>query len=512
MDENLFFRNATEKICGSLNLETAIKKCLDLLKNYMPAFSMHMGIFDSKIGAFRVYASCRLDDGDTLKKIIPLPAKAELEYKEIDDIRVRIINDSSVRTISRAIADGLGKPACSMLVMHMRRKGEKPKQLGGVQICAEGKNQYTKHHAHLLSLLNEPLAIAVSNAFKHQEVLRLKNLLADDNQYLSQELIRISGNEIIGKNNGLKEVMETVQRVARLDNPVLLLGETGVGKEVIANAIHASSYRSNKSFIEVNCGAIPESLVDSELFGHEKGAFTGAISKKRGRFERAHKGSILLDEIGELPPPIQVRLLRVLQEKEIERVGGTKTIPVNSRIIIATHRNLKKMVRSGTFREDLFYRLNVCPIVIPPLRERREDIPALVYYFIENKSKEMGFKSTPELASGSMKQLKHHEWPGNVRELENVVERALIKCRKGTLKFEGASSFMNKNLLSCYEGSKTEPIKLDKMISMYIQKILKAANGKISGPGGAAESLDIHPNTLRKKMDKLGIAYKRRSN
>jgi len=510
MDEDAFFRDATKRICGSLNIETAIKRCLVLLAGYMPAFGIHVGRFDSKLGALRIYASSRLDGGDDLKKIIPMPPEARLEFEEMDDVLVRIITDSNSRVVSRTIADALGKSGCSMMVMHKRRTGERPKQLGGIQICADGKNRYTQEHARLLALLNEPLAIAVSNALEHQEVLRLKNLLTDDNQYLSRELLRISGDEIIGRDHGLKEVMRMVRRVAPLDSPVVLLGETGVGKEVIANAIHSISSRSNKPFIKVNCGAIPEGLVDSELFGHEKGAFTGAISQKRGRFERAHQGSILMDEIGELHPHVQVRLLRVLQNREIERVGGTKTISVDIRVIVATHRNLNNMVQTGKFREDLFYRLNVCPIVIPPLRERKVDIPALVNYFVERKSKEMGFHFPPEFAPGSMERLMNHEWPGNVRELENTIERALIQCREGILTFEEPSSFIQDDLLSCNGRRNMKPYKLDEMTSIYIKKILKSTNGKISGPVGAAELLDIHPNTLRKKMDKLGIAYRRR--
>ena len=218
-----------------------------------------------------------------------------------------------------------------------------------------------------------------------------------------------------------------VRLVASLNSPVLLLGETGVGKEVIANAIHYSSPRKDGPFIKVNCGAIPDTLIDSELFGHEEGAFTGATTKKRGRFERAHKGTILLDEIGELPPPAQIRLLRVIQNKEVERVGGTKPIPVDIRVIAATHRNLKEMVSKNEFREDLWFRLNVFPITIPPLRERKEDIHALVQHFAERKSKELKFHTVPTLATGAIDRLKSYHWPGNVRELENVVERALIQ-------------------------------------------------------------------------------------
>ena len=220
----------------------------------------------------------------------------------------------------------------------------------------------------------------------------------------------------------------------------MLLGETGVGKEVVANAIHYTSSRRGGPFIKVNCGAIPDNLLDSELFGHERGAFTGAIAQKRGRFERADKGSIFLDEIGELPLQAQVRLLRVLQHKEIERVGGTKTIPVDVRIIAATHRNMEEMVRSGAFREDLWFRLDVFPITIPPLRRRKEDIPALVHHFIERKSKDLKIYPAPSVSAEEVERLKAYHWPGNIRELENLIERELIhkrgKGKSGRLTFE----------------------------------------------------------------------------
>ena len=308
--------------------------------------------------------------------------------------------------------------------------------IGDLGLVADGLNQYTDEHARLLRLLHEPFAIAMSNALKHQEVIRFKDMLADDNRYLLDELRSVSGDEIIGSDFGLKAVMEMVQQVAPLDSPVLLLGETGTGKEVIANAIHYSSPRKDGPFIKVNCGAIPETLLDSELFGHEKGAFTGAISQRRGRFERADKGTIFLDEIGELPSQAQVRLLHVLQKKEIERVGGTSSIPVDIRIISATHRNLEEMIASGRFREDLWFRLNVFPIMIPPLRQRREDIPALVHHFIDRKSMELKLTERPVLAPGAIDRLIAYDWPGNVRELENMIERALIQHRGGVLSFE----------------------------------------------------------------------------
>jgi len=375
------------------------------------------------------------------------------------------------------------------------------------------KDQYTSEHARLLSLLHDPFAIAMSNALKHEEVLNFKDMLADDVEYLHQELLRISGDELVGKDGGLKGVMEMVRQVGPLNNPVLLLGETGVGKEAIANAIHYSSPRKDGPFIKVNCGAIPETLLDSELFGHVKGAFTGAIAKKRGRFERAHRGTILLDEIGELPLPAQVRLLRVLQSKQIERVGGSTSITVDVRIISATHRHLEDMVGSGEFREDLWYRLNVFPIMIPPLRQRKEDVPALVHHFIERKSKELKFHSVPTFAPGAIDRLKSYHWPGNVRELENVIERVLIQNRgqnkDNPLMFERSAFLQKEDEPRILAGNDSEIIPLDEAVSIHIQRALKVTNGKIEGAGGTAELLGINPSTLRSRMKKMGIPYNR---
>ncbi|MDX1702055.1 MAG: sigma-54 dependent transcriptional regulator, partial [Melioribacteraceae bacterium] len=331
----------------------------------------------------------------------------------------------------------------------------------------------------------------------------------DDNKFLHGELRKVSGEEIIGAHFGLRDVMHKVQQVAALNSPVLLLGETGVGKDVIANSIHYSSSRNDGPFVSVNCGAIPDTLIDSELFGHEKGAFTGALAQKRGRFERANGGTIFLDEIGELPLQAQVRLLKVLQTKEIERVGGVKTIHLDIRVIAATNRNLEEMVKDGKFREDLWFRLNVFPIWIPPLRDRMSDMPALLQHFINLKAKELKLSITPQLELGTIEYLMQYHWPGNVRELQNVVERALILNPRGPISF--------KNLVVGEKKVSNEPItKSDEILSLeemnyrHIEKVLKTVNGKIHGKGGAAELLKVNANTLRNKMNKLGIDYKKK--
>jgi len=356
----------------------------------------------------------------------------------------------------------------------------------------------------------------------------MKDTLVEDNRYLHNELRRNVGTQIIGMNFGLKGVMEQVYRVAPLSSPVLLAGETGTGKEVIANAIHNLSARNQGPLITVNCGAIPESLIDSELFGHEKGSFTGALTDRRGRFERADKGTIFLDEVGELPLAAQVRLLRVLQEKEIERVGGTHPIKVDIRIISATHKNLEQMVREGAFRDDLYYRLSVYPIRIPPLRERKIDIPALVDHFMEKKAHEMGLRTVPVLARGTLDRLLEYEWPGNVREVANIVERALIQSDGKVASFENVMP----SLLPSSAGVKIKGdggpyvppttakdrqsdretvihLKLDEVEAQHITYTMGLTGGRIEGKNGAAILLGINPATLRYRMQKLGIPFGR---
>jgi transcriptional regulator with PAS, ATPase and Fis domain len=339
----------------------------------------------------------------------------------------------------------------------------------------------------------------------------LNELLTDDNRFLHGELRSLCcADEIVGANFGLRDVMHKARQVASLDSPVLLLGETGTGKDVVANSIHYSSSRSEGPFISVNCGAIPDTLIDSELFGHEKGAFTGALSQKRGRFERADKGTIFLDEIGELPLQAQVRLLKVLQSREIERVGGVKTIPLDIRIIAATNRDLEDMVKNQLFREDLWFRLNVFPISIPPLRARKVDIPALIQHFINLKTRELKLPTIPTLSPNAIDPLMEYHWPGNVRELENVIERALILNPKGPLTFAHLNLRQPNKSLEL-SGQIEEDGKLDQVISRHIRRVLSRTKGKVNGPDGAAAVLGINPSTLRNRMKKLGIDYGRKS-
>ena len=303
---------------------------------------------------------------------------------------------------------------------------------------------------------------------------------------------------IVGRHGGLRPVLAQVALVAPTDATVLICGETGTGKEVIARAIHELSPRRKRNLVKVNCAAIPAGLLESELFGHEKGAFTGALMQKKGRFELADGGTLFLDEIGDIPLELQAKLLRVLQEQEFERLGSTHTIRVNVRIIAATHRDLAAMIREGKFREDLFYRLNVFPVAIPALRERREDIPLMVNYFVSKLSRQMG-RQIKTIPARTLDLLTNHPWRGNVRELANFLERAVVLSQGDELKISTgefiASSSPGGTPISTFEQAERT----------VIIDALKASSGRIAGKGGAAERLGLKRTTLQNKMHKLGI-------
>jgi len=506
IDENKFFRSATMRICSSLDLEIAMWRAMQYLKDFIPANEMYLHLYDKGLGAMRTIAGATVSEGRKMDRITPLPKEVRASIEEFTG--VSIINQPELQAGFQFMLGYYGREDTSALVQLLEVEGQK---LGALVVLAQGRDQFSETHGRLFSLLKEPFAMALSNTLKHQEVLRLKDLLADDNRYLHRELLYLSGDEIVGQEFGLKKVMSMVRQVAPLTSPVLLLGETGVGKDVIANAIHYSSPRKDGPFVKVNCGAIPDTLLDSELFGHEKGAFTGALSQKRGRFERADQGTIFLDEIGELPPQAQIRMLRVLQYKELERVGGTHPISVDIRLIAATNRNLEDMVKEKQFREDLWFRLNVFPIRIPSLRERREDIPALVHHFVKRKSHELKLPNPPALAQGAMDRLTAYDWPGNVRELENLVERALILSQGAPLTFDDLVKGIEKTRASSAAGQEGKTMNLDAVVSDHIRRVLEMANGKIHGKGGAAELLGMNPSTLRYRMNQLEIPYGRKS-
>lgn len=505
-----FFHKATTIFCGSLDIQKVLQHSLDFLKDYMPIESSGMNIYDPQTRTILKIASAGAIDLQMPDAPITLSDEAVKEVENDNNGASEIINRLEDHFLGRLVWKMLGKKEMSVLILKLSIDDQK---LGVLALATRGHDQYTEEHARLLKLVHDPAAIALSNNLQHKEVVKLKELLEDDNQYLNRQLHHIAGDEIIGSEYGLKHVMEMVRQIAPQKSLVLLMGETGVGKEVIANAIHYSSSRAGGPFIKVNCGAIPESLIDSELFGYEKGAFTGALSLKRGLFERADKGTIFLDEIGELPQTAQVRLLRVLQNKEIERVGGNSPIPVDIRVITATHRDLPKMISQGQFREDLWFRLNVFPITIPPLRQRTSDILALTQYFMEKKAQEMNLSKQPILASGALDRLQAYHWPGNVRELENIVERTIIRNMVGTasnaLEFSTLHSKLTGNQQQISSNNPKGSILLDDVTRHHILEVLKMVDGKVKGTNGAAALLGINPSTLRNRMQKLNIPYGR---
>ena len=480
---------------------------LQFLSEFMPVDTLVLEHFDYDYNAMRTIALASKKECKKLDVLTPLTEDArDLAGQGPTEQDIFLIEDPQAFPVSREMLRFFNVQSSSIALVALKTKGH---LVGFLILISKGEKKFVKEDLKLLDLLKGSLVIAMSNTLKHREILKLNDLLVDDNRFLYEELHRLSGDEIVGANFGLKEVMYKVRQVAISDSTVLQLGETGVGKDVIANAIHYLSRRSNGPFVSVNCGAIPDTLIDSELFGHEKGAFTGALSQKRGRFERADKGTIFLDEIGELPLGAQVRLLKVLQNKEIERVGGVKTIPLDIRVVTATNRNLEEMITLNQFREDLWFRLNVFPIWIPPLRDRRSDIPTLLQHFISLKSRELKLPAIPTVTPGATERLLEYHWPGNIRELQNVVERELILNPTGPLAFSHLDiSPQNSSDMQSIQHPQTD--NLDEITRQHIRHVMKKVNGKIHGRGGAADLLGINANTLRNRMNKLGIEYRKR--
>ena len=391
----------------------------------------------------------------------------------------------------------------------------------GIVVLSSGRRaHFQEEHELLLSALLEPLSVALESDHRIRELTALREAAEADKRSLLVRLGRFDiADSIVGAETGLKEIMGQVELVARSDTPVLILGETGSGKEVVARAIHAGSRRATGPFLRINCGAISPDLVDSELFGHEQGSFTGAVAERKGWFERADCGTLFLDECGELPLPAQVRLLRVLQDGTFQRVGGERPLHVDVRVIAATHRDLPAMVASGQFREDLWYRIAVFPIHLPPLRERLNDIPALATHFALRAAKRLGLSALNPTAE-DIQLLVSYNWPGNVRELSAVIERAAILGEGKHLDVARALGSAAVAPQAAPSGSET-PValatpaaappfersfpSLDAAMARHIEAALARTRGRVEGPDGAAAILKINPHTLRSRIRKLGI-------
>ena len=404
-----------------------------------------------------------------------------------------------------AYAAGWRSGACIPLIAHDRK-------LGVLGLASLREDTFDRMDADLLINVGGQVALAVENILQYRQIESLKNKLASEKGYLEEEIkTQYNFAEIVGQSSALRGVLKQVETVAPTDSTVLLCGETGTGKELIARAIHNLSSRNERTLVKLNCAAIPTGLLESELFGHEKGAFTGAVSSRVGRFELAHQGTLLLDEIGEIPLDLQPKLLRVLQEHEFERLGSSRTIKTDARLIAATNCDLAQMVAAKTFRSDLFYRLNVFPINIPPLRERTGDIPLLVGYFAQKHAARMNRHIT-SVPARTMEVLCNYHWPGNVRELENFVERSVILSSGAEL--ESPLAELQTTAVAAAAAtdgdhqpttSKPSLTTMDEMERSYIEEVLRHANGVIGGKGGAAEILGMPSSTLRSRMKKLGI-------
>jgi formate hydrogenlyase transcriptional activator len=362
------------------------------------------------------------------------------------------------------------------------------------------EQDFTPAESELLSQVAHQIAIAVENALVYQEIAALKERLSKEKLYLEEEIrTEYNFDEIIGESVTLRKVLKQVEVVAPTDSTVLVLGETGTGKELIARALHDRSGRRERTFVKMNCAAIPTGLLESELFGHERGAFTGAIAQKVGRFELADGGTLFLDEVGDISLELQSKLLRVLQEQEFERLGSTRTIKVNVRLVAATNRDLVQMIAGKEFRSDLYYRLNVFPLTVPALRDRREDIPLLVRYFAQKFARRMN-KKIDSIPTEGMTTLSRYHWPGNIRELENLIERAVILS-------QGAELYVPLAELKTVTNAEAQPItSLEAAERDHIMRALQAAKWIIGGPAGAAVKLGMKRTTLQSKMQKLDIS------
>jgi formate hydrogenlyase transcriptional activator len=487
--------NALVSTLDLRQLLSAISACLRRVMNHEYA---SLALYDPAAQQLRLQALDFPKGKGFLQEEMIIPLEATPPGEVIATRKPLIISSADIDRfqpdISRLfIAEGL-RSGCIVPLITANRI------LGTLSLASLRPSAFTQEDFDLLVRVANQVAIAIENALAYREIAELKNKLADEKLYLEEEIrTEYTFEEIVGESPALKRVLSQVETVAGTDSTVLILGETGTGKEVIARAIHDLSLRRERTFVKVNCAAIPTGLLESELFGHEKGAFTGAIAQKVGRFELAHRGTLFLDEVGDIPLELQPKLLRVLQEKEFERLGSTRTLHVDVRVVAATNQDLTQMVEDRLFRSDLYYRLNVFPIVVPPLRERAGDIPLLVRYFAQKHARRMD-RRIETIPAEEMEALTRYHWPGNVRELENLIERAVILSRGPALHVP-----LPEDRLSG-DGPSASPVTLEAAEREHILRGLCDTNWVIAGPHGAAARLGMKRTTLQSRMAKLGIS------
>jgi formate hydrogenlyase transcriptional activator len=487
----------TKSITSNLDLREVLRSTSAHIREVMRGDIAAVSIGDKASGKFRLMVIDYPQGKGFLKENLLL-TNSEAGTRVLETLKPVIANLNDMDQISPEVRKELAliEGAKSICLVPLVNRG---RAIGILSAVRTTEKPFASDELAFLSQVASPIAIAIENALAYEEITLLKNKLAEEKHYLEEQIRSELGFEqIIGNSPALKHVLQMVETVAPCDSTVLLLGETGTGKELIARAIHEHSRRKERTFVKLNCAAIPTGLLESELFGHEKGAFTGAITQKVGRMELADHGTLFLDEVGDIPMEIQPKLLRALQEREFERLGSTHTRKVNIRLVAATNRNLEKMVSDREFRADLFYRLNVFPILIPPLRERKEDIPLLVRYFVAMLSRKMR-KSIHIIPDEVMHAVTSFPWPGNVRELQNFVERSAILSNSETL----AAPISELNQVP--PSREIQGNTLHGMEREMILNALRTAEGKLSGPGGAAERLGLKRTTLQRKMERLRI-------
>lgn len=487
----------TNAVVSHLELSDLLKTVSACLKRVLPHDLAGIALYDAVTGQLKAHALDFPQNQEFVEMgdAIPIDGTPEgLAFKTRRQVLIKRLDLSEFTAdiMRRAVAEGL-KSGCTVPLISRGRV------LGTLSVVSVQESAFSQDDADLFDRIGAQVAIAIENGLAYQEIANLKDKLDKEKLYLEEE-IRSDFEDIIGESAELKKVLKQVEIVASTDSTVLILGETGTGKELIARAIHNLSGRQDGTFVKLNCAAIPTGLLESELFGHEKGAFTGAIATKIGRFELADKGTLFLDEVGEIPLELQVKLLRVLQEQEFERLGSTRTIRVNVRVVAATNRDLAQMVEEQRFRSDLYYRLKVFPITVPPLRERAGDIPSLVRYFTQKFALRMK-KRIDTVPAETMKALQAYPWPGNVRELENCIERAVILS-------SGADLFVPLSELKRPDVSvaKVATATLEQAERDHILKVLRDTKWVIGGAAGAAAKLGMKRTTLQSKMQKLGIS------
>jgi formate hydrogenlyase transcriptional activator len=489
------------QLSGALLANLDVSKLLEAIsasvREVIPHDAATLGLFEAESGAL-VVQFLGADDPESRRGDVRLPLEgspAGLAFRKGEPVVLERLADSPFAKEALRHLTGLGmKSGCWVPLVH---RGE---AIGTLMVASRMEGAFGQGEAEMLTEIAGHVAMAVSNALAFRQIAELRDKLTQEKQYLEEEInLENRFEDIVGESAGLRQVLKEIETVAPTDATVLIQGETGTGKELLARAIHRLSRRSERTFIKLNCAAIPAGLLESELFGHEKGAFTGAITRKMGRLELAHEGTLFLDEVGELPLDLQPKLLRALQEREIERLGGTRPIAVNVRLIAATNRDLAQMVAAKEFRSDLFYRLKVFPIFAPPLRERMTDIPILVRHFVATHSRRMG-KTIETIPDETMRVLTRWSWPGNIRELENLLERAVILTR-GPVLYVPLAELQ----VADEEAAELESGTLHEAEREHILRVLREAKGQIGGEDGAAARLGLKRTTLNSKIKKLGI-------